>query len=58
VEYETFPGWEEDITACRKISELPVNAQKYLQAIEDNLGVPISWVGVGPGREEMAVSFE
>jgi len=54
VEYEIMPGWTEDISTCQTLRELPTNAQAYLQRIEDLVGVPISWVGVGAGRSEMA----
>ncbi|MGQ0466048.1 MAG: adenylosuccinate synthase [Sporichthyaceae bacterium] len=50
--YETFPGWTEDITGCRKVSELPANAQAYVKALEEMSGAPISAIGVGPGRDQ------
>jgi adenylosuccinate synthase len=53
VVYETLPGWETDITKITKYDDLPENAKKYLKYIEDFLGVPIGWVGTGPGRESM-----
>jgi adenylosuccinate synthase len=49
--YETVPGWSEDISKARSFEELPVNAQKYVQMIEDAAGVPVKWIGVGPERE-------
>ena len=52
--YEELPGWSEDISACRNIDELPQNAQRYLRRIEQLTGIPVSWVGVGAGREDMA----
>jgi len=51
VVYETLPGWPEDITAARKFSDLPANAQSYIKRIEQLLNVPISWIGVGPARD-------
>ena len=54
VGYEELPGWSEDISACRSIDELPANAQRYLQTIERLVGVPVTWVGVGAGRLDMA----
>lgn len=53
VEYETLPGWQEDITACKTWEDLPANAQRYIKRFEELVGCPVSWVGVGPGREEM-----
>lgn len=49
----TMPGWDEDITQVTSYDELPGAAQDYLAFIEAELDVPISWVGTGPGREEM-----
>ena len=48
-----LPGWQEDISGCRSIDELPRNAQDYLEFISDFLGIPIVMVGVGPARDEM-----
>ena len=38
---------------CRKFSDLPVNARRYVLRIEELLGVPIRWIGVGAGRLDM-----
>jgi adenylosuccinate synthase len=48
-----LPGWDEDISGCRSIDELPRNAQDYLDFVSDFLGIPIVMVGVGPARDEM-----
>ncbi len=48
-----LPGWEEDISGCRSIDELPRNAQDYLEFMSEFLGIPIVMVGVGPARDEM-----
>jgi len=50
--YEYLPGWSEDISKARKLSDLPVNAQGYVKFLEKISGAPISAVGVGPGRDE------
>jgi len=52
VEYEILPGWKEDISNCKNFEDLPENAQKYVLRVQELLGVPIRWVGVGPGRLE------
>ncbi|MFI2754073.1 adenylosuccinate synthase [Cellulomonas sp. P22] len=49
--YEDFAGWTEDISGCRTFDELPVNAQRYVLALEEISGTRISAIGVGPGRE-------
>jgi len=50
--YETFQGWNEDITNIDKFEDLPSNAQKYLKAIENFIGVPITFISVGPERNQ------
>lgn len=53
VEYVNLPGWNQDITKITKYEDLPDNAKNYLKFIEDFVGVPVEWVGTGPGRESM-----
>jgi len=53
VEFESFPGWKSDISKARTMSDLPTNAVNYVKRIEELVGVPIKWIGVGPGREDM-----
>lgn len=50
VEYETLPGWSENIANCKKFEDLPINAQNYVLRVQELLGVPIRWIGVGPNR--------
>ncbi|SFF52315.1 Adenylosuccinate synthetase [Actinacidiphila alni] len=50
--YEYLPGWSEDITKAKSLSDLPKNAQAYVKALEEMSGAPISAIGVGPGRTE------
>ena len=52
-EYDELPGWREDITECRTESDLPANARDYLRYISEAIGVPITLIGVGPGREQV-----
>lgn len=51
-EYTTLPTWEEDIQDIREFRDLPENAQKYVKFIEEQTGVPITLIGVGPEREQ------
>ena len=53
--YEVFDGWGEDISGCRRFEDLPVNAQRYVKALEEMSGTRIWGVGVGPGREQTVV---
>ena len=50
--YETMQGWDKDITSIDKFEDLPSNAQKYIKAIEDFIGVPITFISVGPERNQ------
>jgi adenylosuccinate synthase len=56
--YEYLPGWSEDISKARKLSDLPVNAQNYVKFLEEISGAPMSAIGVGPGRDETIVVKE
>ena len=51
--YESWPGWETPTTAVRSWNDLPVNAQKYLERLQELNGVPIQFVSVGAHREAM-----
>ncbi len=50
--YEVLPGWKADITAATSFDELPGAAKDYVRFLEATIGVTISVVGVGPGREQ------
>jgi adenylosuccinate synthase len=50
--YESHAGWTEDIGRCRSISELPAAARRYMAAIEERAGVPISVLSLGPERTQ------
>ena len=50
-----MPGWSEDITGARTLSDLPQAAQNYIAFLEKISGAPMSAIGVGPGRDETIV---
>jgi adenylosuccinate synthase len=50
--YETMPGWHNELIDVNDRGDLPVNAQRYLQRIEEIVGVPIEIVSVGPERTQ------
>lgn len=50
--YEEMPGWEGDISSCKSYDELPENAKKYIERIEQLIGCKVSMVGVGPERTQ------
>lgn len=51
--YETFAGWDADITGIRSVDELPQAARKYVQFIADFCEAPIRTVSVGPERSQL-----
>ncbi|MEG3135899.1 adenylosuccinate synthase [Rouxiella sp. T17] len=51
--YEQMESWSEDITGCRTFESLPVAAQRYVERIEELMGVRVSMVSVGPERDQM-----
>ena len=50
--YETHKGWKEDISGVKNYEDLPLNARRYLERLEEVLETPISIVSVGPDREQ------
>ncbi len=54
--YETFKGWDEDLTVCRTKTELPEIFLQYINFIETSLGMPINIISVGPDREQTIIS--
>src|SRR5690606_13618905 len=50
--YEELPGWSTDLTACTERHDLPQRAADYVAFLEEQVGVPIRLVGVGPGRDQ------
>ena len=55
--YEELPGWKCDITGCRTFEELPAEAQAYVCRLEEIAGCRISFVAVGPDREQTINRF-
>ena len=53
--YEEFEGNFGDISDCKTREDLPENAKKYLNRIEEIVKVPIKFIGIGAGRESMIV---
>jgi adenylosuccinate synthase len=53
--YETLPGWLCDIDHVERIEDLPGAARDYVRFVEELAGVRVTFVGVGPGREQTVV---
>lgn len=48
---EYVPGWGSDISRIRKWEDLPENARKYVEMVEEAIGCHITYVSVGPERD-------
>ncbi len=53
--YEMMPGWKKDISAARKLSDLPAETRKYVDKMEEALKCPVKFLSVGPEREALVL---
>jgi len=53
--FEEMDGWAEDMSKARRLQDMPIEARKYLDRVEELFGVPIVLVSVGADREETIV---
>lgn len=56
--YHELPGWDEDISDARSYDDLPENAKKYIEFIENYLGINVYLVSVGPERSQNIIRKE
>jgi adenylosuccinate synthase len=56
--YEELEGWKEDISQAKKISQLPLNAQRYVSRIEALIGTKVSLISLGEDRTQTIVLEE
>jgi len=54
-QYTSIKGWHQDINAIRDFNLMPSEVKDYIQYLEDYLGVPVTMLSTGPGREELIV---
>jgi len=50
--YEELPGWKTDLSRATELHDLPAEAKEYVSFLSEQIGVPITLVGVGPGRDQ------
>jgi adenylosuccinate synthase len=50
--YEDLPGWRTDLSKATEPHDLPAAAKDYVGFLQDQVGVPIHLIGVGPGRDQ------
>ena len=53
--YEEFPGNFGDISKCKSFDDLPINAKKFINRIEELTDTPIKFIGTGASRENIIV---
>ncbi len=53
--HEEHPGWLQSTSGVRRFSDLPKNAQSYVERLEELLGVPVGYVSVGPERGQVII---
>ena len=51
--YKSFPGWNITTSAAKSLKELPETMKKYVDFINQYLGVRICYISNGPGREQI-----
>jgi adenylosuccinate synthase len=50
--YETWPGWDADLTCARRLEDLPAATRRYVDRIATLADVPVALLSVGPGRDQ------
>lgn len=55
VRYTTLPGWKANTMGLTRWEELPENARKYVEFIEQFVGVRVKYIGTGPAQDAMIV---
>lgn len=53
--YTELDGWCADISACRSFEQLPENAKRYVDYIENAVGCPIKYISVGASRDAIII---
>jgi adenylosuccinate synthase len=51
--YETLPGWQSPTNHVRRMEDLPLNARRYLDRLEELTEAPVQWVSVGTKRSQI-----
>ncbi len=50
--WEELEGWDSTFSGARKLSDLPINAQRYVRRLEEIVGTEMVLVSVGPERDQ------
>lgn len=52
-DYVTLLGWKTELRSCRSVDDLPAEAKAFITVVEQQSGVPIHIIGVGPERDDV-----
>lgn len=55
--YRSLPGWNDDLTGCRKLRDLPPAARRYIDTLAELIDAPVDLVSVGPDREQTVFCY-
>jgi adenylosuccinate synthase len=50
--YEQLTGWRTDLSAARRLADLPAAARRYVDRLQELIGLPVRIISVGPDREQ------
>jgi adenylosuccinate synthase len=53
--YQELANWDEDVSHARRYKDLPRTAKKYIDFIEEQTQTPITFIGVGPERDQVVI---
>lgn len=51
--YKSLAGWKKPLDGVRKGKHLPIQARRYIECIEKDIGVPVKYLSVGAGRDAL-----
>ena len=54
-QYQMLPGWNTSLEGCRTWEDLPAAARDYIKFIEEFVGAKVTYLGTGPGREQIVI---
>ena len=53
--YERLDGWKEPLDKVKTFEDLPQNAKRYINRLEELVGVPIGMISTGPERSKTII---
>jgi adenylosuccinate synthase len=56
--YETWPGWQHDVSDAARLDQLPAGARRLVDRISELVGVPVEILSVGPARSQTILALQ